>query len=64
MGFGHRNSAGLGETETPLLEGCTQDRMCPRTQGKNQIEPGPDLPASIGGSPSEARGRCGSHLCL
>ena len=60
VGFDHRNSTGLGETETPLLEVCTQDHMCPRAQGKKHIEPGPDLPASIWGSPSEARSRCGS----
>ena len=47
---------GLGETETPLLEG-THKVVCawgPRERSSDPIETEPDLPGSVGGSPAEA----------
>ena len=57
-----RNSTGLGEIETPFLEG-TRKVSCtpgPREKADTSQEPGPDLPAGLGGSPGEAEGGCGS----
>ena len=58
MGFECRTSTGMGETETPLLEG-THKVVCtsgPRGRSSDPIETEPDLPASVGGSPAEAGG--------
>ena len=61
-GFDCRTSTGLGEAETPLLEGthkvgCTSG---PRGRSGDPIETEPDVPASVGGSAAEAGGGCGS----
>ena len=51
-------STGLGETETPLLEG-THKVVCasgPRGRSSDPGETEPDLSASVGGSPAEAGG--------
>ena len=53
-GFGCRTSTGLGETETPLLEG-THKVVCayaPRGRSSDPTETEPNLPASVGGSPA------------
>ena len=55
MGFGYKTLTGLGETETPLLEG-TNKSVCTRTRGKETLTPQetePGLPMSVGGSPTE-----------
>ena len=44
------------------LGGHTQSGVCIRTQGEVAVttwETEPDMPASVGGSPAEARGGCG-----
>ena len=53
---------GLGETETPILERCTQTFMCIELQGKSELpqESGSDLTAVLGGSPGKTGGDCGS----
>ena len=56
MGIDCRTSTGLGETETPLLEGthkvvCTSGH---KGRSSDPIEAERDLPASVGGSPEEA----------
>ena len=55
--FDHKNSTGLGETNS-TLGGCTQRLMCTREKSSNLIRDWVVLPASIGGSPVEA-GTCG-----
>ena len=62
MGIDCRTSTGLRETETPHLEGthkvvCASGR---RGRSSDPRETEPDLPASVGGSPAEAVGGCGS----
>ncbi len=55
VGFDCRTLTGLGETETPLLEG-THKVVCASDPGRSS-DPGetePDLPAGVGGSPAEA----------
>ena len=55
MGFDCRTSTGLGETETPLLEG-THKIVCASGPGEGAVTSGEteaDLPASVGGSPAE-----------
>ena len=62
MGIDCRSSTGLGETETPLLEG-THKVVCasgPRGRSSDPTETESDLPASVGGSLAEAGGGCGS----
>ena len=62
MGFDCRTLTGLGETETPLLEG-THKLMCTSGHRGRAVTPGetePDLPASVGGSPAEVGSGCGS----
>ena len=56
MGLDCRNSIGLGETETPPLEGAHKVLCTPGSREKavTSQKPGPDLPASLGGSPGEA----------
>ena len=61
MGFDCRTLTGLGETETPLLEG-THKVVCASGPGEGAVTPEetePDLPATVGGAPAEARGGCG-----
>ena len=56
MGFDCRTLTGLGETETPLLEG-THKVVCALGPGEGAVtqqETEPDLPASVGGSPADA----------
>ena len=36
VGFGHKTSTGLGETETPVLEGTSKVLHVPRPRGKEQ----------------------------
>ena len=61
MGFHCRTLTGLGETETPLLEGTKLCVHCDRGEGAvTQQETETDLPASVGGSPAEVGGGCGS----
>ena len=58
MGIDCRTLTGLGEPETPLLEG-THKVVCasgPRGRSSDPIETEPGLPASVGGSPAEAGG--------
>ena len=58
MGFDYRTLTGIGEKETPCLEG-THKVMCtlgPRGRSSDPIATEPDLPASVGGSPAEAGG--------
>ena len=53
-----RSSTGLGETETPLLEG-TYKFSCapgPRAKAVTSQHLGPDLPAGLGGSSGEGGG--------
>ena len=59
MGFDHRTSTGLGETETPGLEGTHTKKyiVCPKTQRKGTVtaqETDPKVPTNVGGSPVEA----------
>ena len=56
MGFDCRTSTGLGETETPILEG-THKVVCalgPRGRSSDPGETEPDLPAGVGRPPAEA----------
>ena len=55
-------STGLGETETPLLEGTHKvvGGSGPRGRSSDPGETEPDLPASVGGFPAEVGGGCGS----
>ena len=62
MGFDCRTLTGLGETETPLLQG-THKVVCalePRVRSSDPAETELDLPASVGGLPAEAGGGSGS----
>ena len=58
MGPEHRSSPGLGETETPLLEGAHKfsGTLRPTAKALTAYKPGPDLPAGLGESPGEAGG--------
>ena len=61
-GFDCWNSAGLGETKTPLLEG-THTTWCtwgPGESSSNPKETEPDLPTNAGGSLAEAWVHSGS----
>ena len=52
-----------GENRDSTLGGHTQSSVCTRTHGEGAVSPQetePDLPASVGGSPAEAVGGCGS----
>ena len=52
-----------GETETPLLEGTHEVVCASGPRGEGAVTPQdtePDLPTSVGGSPAEAGGGCGS----
>ena len=55
MGFDCRSSTGLGEIETPLLEGTHKVVYAsgPREGAVTPGETEPDLPVSVGGSPAE-----------
>ena len=59
MGVYYRTSTGLGETETPLLEGGGRTHTnsgLHQDPGRRAVTPqetGSDLPASVGGSPVE-----------
>ena len=57
VGLDHRNSTGLRETETPLLEGThTHKLSCvpgPREKAVISQEPQSDLSTGLGGSPGE-----------
>ena len=59
MGVYYRTSTGLGETETPLLDGGGRTHTnsgLHQDPGRRAVTPqetGSDLPASVGGSPVE-----------
>ena len=44
-----RSSIGLGETETPILNGTQKVSHAPETRAKASQESGPDVPAILGG---------------
>ena len=58
-GFDYKTSTGLGETETPLLEGKNKILHVPGPTRRKAVTPQetePDLPANVGGFPAEVRG--------
>ena len=53
----YKTSTGLGETETPVLEGTNKILCTPRSRRKEQVAPQeaePKLPAGVGGCPVQA----------